>query len=54
MLLAVALVVGLSTYGPTMSCLAGGGEPAMNALGAEWCAKDGDGELSPGDSFLRR
>ena len=51
--LAVGLVVGLFTYGPVLNCYATGGEPVMNAVAAERCEKNGDGELSPGDRSLR-
>ena len=45
--LAVGLVVGMVSYGPVLACYVTGGEPAMNAVGAEWCEKNDDGELSP-------
>lgn len=50
---AVGLVVEMIAYGPVVACYVTGGEPAMNAFGAEWCEKDGDGELDPADTMLR-
>lgn len=51
---AIALGIIAFTYacGPEILCYGGGGEPAMNGFGTEWCELDGNNVPSIGDTSL--
>lgn len=49
LVIVLLLLFAVYSCGPEFGCLIDGGEPARNAMGAEWCELDGDNLPSDGD-----